>query len=1141
MPRLEIGLLGPPEIKIDGRPVRSDRRKAVALLAYLAVTGQPQARDHLAGLLWPGYDQDSALAYLRRTLWELNQMLGKGFIEADRERAALAPSARVWLDTAVLEAALHERPLSVEALSGAASLYRDDFLAGFSVPDTAAFEEWQLAQAEHFRRRLAAVLESLVQALAQAGAQAALPHARRWLSLDPLNEAAHRAIMRLLAGMGDRTGAIRQYEACVQALKQELGISPQPETTRLYEAILHGANGAEGHPAPAADSAARPPSHLPVAPTPFIGRRPEVEQVKALVQHPAQRLVTLVGPGGAGKTRLSIQAASELEGDFPDGVYFAPLATVQAPEAVLPALAKALDFSFYREEESQRQQLLDYLCEKRLMLILDNFEHLTDASGLIVDILERATGVKLMVTSRVRLNVHGEQLYPVAGMRIPDPAEAEAWQDPEAQARPYSAVQLFIERARRVQPGFGLTRDNIRPVMDICRLVHGMPLGLELAAAWLELLPPAEVAAEIRRSLDFLATEQPNVPERQRSIRAVFDWSWKLLGDDERRVFQRLCVFVGTFSRAAAEHVAGASLRMLLGLANKSWLQQTAGGRFQLHELMRQYGLERLQADPAEWQLANDRHAEYFSDFVAAQFERLKGPEQREGLLAVDEEFDTNIKAAGDWLAAQQRWTFLVERLVPGVFDYIAIRWRTDEIIPWVRPIRRKLAASSAPEHRLPLAIISTLEIFCEESSFIKDTSLRDRLTALWHMVEEHDLAQAMGFWYVILAGLAYYSNQNLQAGARLSEAVERVRAHGDAWQLGYSLLISSNMWLTYSLDEARLLEAAQIFANLGVAFERGIAAEALGRHAFQQKRSLAEVTNYYQQAAQFYEHFGHFSPASISHAELAGIYLQQGDIDKAFAYLRKEREKIERSGNQRMLVYYLHWEALYAARFSTFEHAFQARQRCLEVAGQDVQPAEICWQHFELAETYRIFGHWEQALPEFEQADRCFVAKNLVLGLGYGQRAKGDYAMHQGRYADALAHYHSYLSWCRQENHLWSLAHGRGKVALALARLEDREQARAEMRAALAETRDLVERDLSLQAMLAEPVCLMQAGQHERAAELAAFIAHHPVSWNETKQQARAMLVDASSHLPAETAAAAIERGRSRLLEDVIAELLGD
>ncbi|HJS29949.1 MAG TPA: BTAD domain-containing putative transcriptional regulator, partial [Anaerolineales bacterium] len=697
---LEISLLGPPEIRLEGSLVKTDRRKAIALLAYLAVTGKPQTRDFLSAFLWPDYERDSAYAYLRRTLWELNQMLGKGWIQVDRDYASLAPTGELWLDVAAFQRLIKDSRSGIEGLTEAINLYRGDFLAGFAVADTGPLEDWQMQQAEHFRRQFAECLERLVGAHARAGEyETGLGYAWRWLAQDQLNEAAHRAIMRLLAGMGDRTGAVRQYEACVQILKTELGVDPQPETTVLYESVLHGGVHTSPPEQDGKSTSAIPGlSHLPLLPTPFIGRRPDVDRLKALMKDADVRLLTLTGPGGAGKTRLSIQAASELEEAFPDGVFFAVLAPVQTELGAIQTIARVIGFPFLRDEESPRQQLLDFLCEKQLLLILDNFEHLIEAVGLVRDILAAATGVKLVITSRVRLNLQGEQLYPVGGMSLPDAFEVSGWDTPIEQAESFSGVQLFIDRARRVQPEFTLTRENLTSVLEIGRLVQGMPLGLELAAAWVELLPPEEIKLEISHNLDFLDTDLADIPDRQRSIRAVFESSWGLLTDEERETFLRLCVFVGSFSREAALKVSGASLRSLLGLANKSWLQQTSGGRFQLHELMRQYGDERLQMDIPAWREAKNRHAEYFARFVESQSQKMRSADQIAGFRALGEEYEGNIRVAGDWLVAERRWDDLIDRMGLGMFHFDWIRWGLHELIPWFRTARLSLGSETGHE-----------------------------------------------------------------------------------------------------------------------------------------------------------------------------------------------------------------------------------------------------------------------------------------------------------------------------------------------------------------------------------------------------------------------------------------------------------
>lgn len=1145
MSRLEIALLGSPEIHFNGNPVQTDRRKAIALLAYMAVTGKSHSRDHLAGFLWPGYERDSAYAYLRRTLWELNKMLEKGWVDADREAVKIKNGADLWLDTADFENAtkqLTSPGVEISQLETAISLYRGDFLSGFVVADTAPFDEWQNQQAEYFRRSFANTLEKFIELLAKEGKyETGLPYARRWLALDQLNESAHRAIMHLLAGMGDRTGAIRQYEACAKLLEDELGISPQPQTEEIYEAILHGDVPGKHKSSDETHQTAPPPaSHLPQLPTPFIGRRPEVEQVKALITNPAHRLLTLIGPGGTGKTRLSIQAASEVENIFPDGVFFASLAPIKSTDAVLPTVAKALNFSFYQEDETPRQQLLNFLREKNLLLILDNFEHLLDSSNLITDILANSVDMKLLATSRVRLNVQGEQLFIVAGMRIPDVKEADLWDDPEEQAEPFSAVQLFLDRARRVRAGFRLTSENVQSVLGICRLVQGMPLGIELAAAWLELLSPEDVAAEISRSLDFLETYQADVPERQRSIRAVFESSWKLLSEDERDAFLRLCVFVGSFSREAAQQVSRASLKTLLGLVNKSWLQQTDDGRFQLHELMRQYGSERLSADKTVWREANDRHANYFADFVADQSVKMRGAEQPAGLKAIEDEFESNIKIAWDWLITEQRWDDIIDRMLLGLFQFGVILWRTEEMIQLLQKARLSLESKPQYQEWLPFAIIGTLEVFCEESGGIKDADPISQLAAIWDIVTKHDLVESMGFWFVVLAGIERIRNPEVDGLDKLYEnAVVRLREQNLLWELGFSLLVQANWWNLYVYDEEKLLEARQIFKELGVIYEQGIVAQLLGRHAFQQRRPLAEIKNYFSEAMKFDKQLGSLPNISIDWVNLTGIYFQQGEIEQGFAFLHETQRKYERIGNMRLLVASLNWDSLYAVRYSTIERALEVRLRGIELAGKLGNRSDATWQMFELGDIYRVSGDLEKAMELYEQAKSNFEKMNLMLGLGYYQRGLGDIAIQQARYLDAVDQYQKFMYYVAKDNHLWSIGQAHAKLALANAYSGNLKESRIEIYDTISLMQDWREDDLILQLLLAEPVCLHQEGKYEGAVELAAFIAYHPISWNETKQQAHTIMDTSSHELPDKVVQSAIEQGKTLNLETVIANLI--
>jgi serine/threonine protein kinase/tetratricopeptide (TPR) repeat protein len=391
-------------------------------------------------------------------------------------------------------------------------------------------------------------------------------------------------------------------------------------------------------------SAQRAKHNLPTQLTSFVGRQAELTELARLLNDPAVRLVTILGAGGMGKTRLSLEAGAAQLNHYPNGVYFVPLASIDSNEAIVPATAQALGFSFYEGGEP-RQQLLDYLHEKSMLLILDNFEHLLSGVDLVGEILNTAPPVKILSTSRARLNVQGEQLFHLSGMDFPD------WETPE-DAMEYSAVKLFLQSARRVRPDFELTPDNLKYVARICKLVEGMPLGILLAASWVEMLALEEIAKEIEKNLDFLETEQRDLPDRQHSMRAVFDYSWNLLTPGEQEVFKKLSVFRGGFTREAAQQVTGASLRELMGLVDKSLLQRSSSGRYGIHELLRQYAAEKLARAPEDEQACKDRHCTYYAKFLQQRETRLVSKEQKQVLPEIIIE-NENLRAAWDWAVSR--------------------------------------------------------------------------------------------------------------------------------------------------------------------------------------------------------------------------------------------------------------------------------------------------------------------------------------------------------------------------------------------------------------------------------------------------------------------------------------------------------
>ena len=388
-------------------------------------------------------------------------------------------------------------------------------------------------------------------------------------------------------------------------------------------------------------------TNIPIFPTPLIGRQRETEQLSQLLCDTQCRLVTLVGPGGIGKTRLAIEASTNVQEFFPDGAYFVSLASVGSINAVISTIANTIHFAFYGPSDP-RVQLLSYLSEKQVLLIVDNVEHLLvekphqeTTIELLVEILRQATRVKLLATSRKCLDLQDEWVFEVQGLRVPESIDVEG-------TAQNTSVELFLQRALRAHVGFNATPEDYPAIVRICQLVDGNPLGIELAAAWVRTLSCDEIAKEIEHGLDFLSVSTRDIPARHRSMRAVFEQSWKLLTEQEQGVLLRLSVFRGGMQREAAAAIAGATLSLLSTLQAKSFLRRMPTERYDLHELVRQYAADRLAQVPEEEREVRDRHSAYYTDYVARLEGELKGAEQLQARAALDADIE-NIRAGWRW------------------------------------------------------------------------------------------------------------------------------------------------------------------------------------------------------------------------------------------------------------------------------------------------------------------------------------------------------------------------------------------------------------------------------------------------------------------------------------------------------------
>lgn len=678
MSGLRICLLGAPLIEKDGRAVSLDRRKAVALLAYLAVTEQTEARDALAALLWPDLDRSGGLAALRRTLRSLTKNLGPEYFCAKRSSIRLL-SDKASVDVVQFRRLAAERPAEdapLEAwksalpdLEKAVELYRDNFLTGFTLRDAEEFEEWQFLQTERLRGELNQALDGLVLGCRLLGDfDRALQWAQRRLSRDLLAEDVHRSLMELYAAAGRRSEALRQYEKCVEVLRQQLQVAPEAETVQLYEKIKGGDVGREPGPETAQPAPAPFFFNLPKPPTPLVGRTGELEQLGKRMQDPDCRLLTLIGPGGIGKTRLVLEAARVFGSSFPDGVCFIPLANSSA-DRVVSVITEALGLSLDPQGDAETQ-LLTRLSGRRLLIVLDNFEHVLERAGLVSDILLKSQPVKVIVTSRARLNLRSEQILEIKGLDVPQDEISDG-------VEAFSAVELFLQAARRADPSFSLSEENRPHVIRICKLLDGLPLAIELAAAWLRLMPCPDIVREIEKTLDFLSFDFRDFPERHRSLRAVFDSSVSLLSQEEQDALCGLSVFKGGFTREGAQKVAGAPLTTLASLIDKSLLSRIGSNRCHMHELIRQFAVGMLEGRPQLRDQVHDLHCEFYLDFMAARVGGLKSEGQRTAMEEIQLEID-NIRPAWRW-AVERRLSDLLEKSLEAIeIFYTLANWLTE-------------------------------------------------------------------------------------------------------------------------------------------------------------------------------------------------------------------------------------------------------------------------------------------------------------------------------------------------------------------------------------------------------------------------------------------------------------------------------
>jgi len=979
---LSATLFGQFSVQLHGQTVQIASRPAQSLLAYLLLNcDAAHRRDYLAGLLWPDSLESSARKNLRNTIWQLRKALNDDYLLVDHETVAFNSALPHVLDVEGLidPTAVHDP----DRLMTAVALYKGDLLPGY-------YEDWVQLERERlaglYARRLQILLEQLSAAERWRDAS---QWAERWLSHDPAAEPAYRALMLTQAVLGNRAGVAAAYRRCEQALGAELALSPSAATTELYDRLLRGdlpAHVSQVGPPETAVSPAPPPapptspaapdnepspetSSLPPLLTPFVGREKEKAELQdLLLGQPPRRLVTILGPGGIGKTRLSLEVAESVKEAFPDGVYFIPLAPLKTAEHFNTTIAERLGFRFYQMEQP-KQQLLEYLRDKQCLLIMDNFEHLLDDAGQLTDLLLAAPQVKILVSSRERLNLSGETVYTLGGMDYP------TWEERQNGVE-YGAVQLLMHSARLVRPDLGWDAFHLDEMVRICQLVQGMPLALVLAAGWLELLSFQEIADEIAHNLDFLESQAQDAPERQRSMRAAFDYSWKRLPEAERQAFMALSALRGTFSRQAAQAITGATLKELRTLVNKSFLLAGADGRYQVHELLRQFGECYLEEAglAAQVRQAHGRH--YLSRL------RELGPDlisaRQSATLALIERSLENVRAAWLWAleqAGQSANDPSLLDLIAGAMEPLAMFYGLTGLLDEGEQVFGQAAAQleggGGDERRTAVlchALIQYADFLLEQEQTDKAAVVITRLADL-AADDENRLADVF-----FLRGFMHRQNSDLDAAI------------------------------------ADLEQAAAAYARLGRPLYRVRTLNQLGE-AQSRKQLLPAALSNHQEALRLAAILGDIHAQAVTLGYLGGDYYFLDEYPQALNHYQQAQvlfEQMEdRAGMARILVNtgFVH------GLLGNYEQALQETRQGIALYQRCGQIHSATFSHDTLGEIYMGLGDYGQARRAFSHALRQSQLRGqewemgwIRTNLGLLDLAEGDYEAAETQLQQALA-----------------------------------------------------------------------------------------------------------------------------------------
>jgi predicted ATPase/DNA-binding SARP family transcriptional activator/Tfp pilus assembly protein PilF len=977
-PSFVLNLFGPFAARFNDQPFTGFATDKVrALLAYLSIEpSQAHRRDTLAALFWPDYPQETALRNLRQAIYrlrlslqEMDPSLPDRLISQTRRTVTLNPAA-LTLDTAqftqLLQAA-KTSPEPISLLSGIIPLYRGELLKGFYIQDAYAFDEWLGIQRELFQQQALDAVSRLVT-LHEAGGDpvAVLSTAKNMLLLDPYHEKTHRQIMRAHLELDNRPQAIAQYHKLQTVLRDELGIEPDPATKMLYEQARVANTPIIGE--EVTGERPLPLHHFPTALTPFVGRKAELDYLSQTVQDPACRLLTITGPGGMGKTRLGVETARRLSAQssrFRDGLFFISLAQVENDGLFIAAIARSLTLSLPPGVEPQ-QALHSYLKTRRLLLMLDNFEHLLGrkegaplpvALAFLADILAAAPGVNFLITSREPLALQGEWVYALGGL----PYVTNSGETSGA-ALDLPAPQLFIQCARRYRPAFDPAA-QAEAIGEICRLTGGLPLALEIAAAWMRSYDCQEIAHLIAQGLDFLTNPYRDAPVRQRSIRAIFTSTWEQLNPEQQNALAAMSVFRGGFTVPAAVSVAQTSVLHIANLVEKSLLRRAEGRHYDLHELVHQFAAEKLVERGGETAVFS-RHATFYLTLLREQYPGFNGPMPQEAIALVRQTID-NIRAAWQWAITNRQFD-LLQPVIEAFAQYLVLT-----------------GSGREGEEAFAQALHSLQQVPADDpKSLIVQSLLASHLA-----------------WFQIGLGKNQAALEHVTTALALAERSGDLSSRAYALSiLGWDLQIQSQ----YGEAETALSEAVTLFEQTSNPLQASLALIRLGS-LYWRKREFARTLPYYQQSLQIEQRLQNRRGMNRAYGGIGLVYEFMEGFDEALFWLQKalnlDRELenwlgvIRNLGNIGSLYY----------KLGEYQQALLCYQEAIKIEQESQRKSDLGTWLGAMGNIYLRLGEQELAMEQYNQAIALHEETGDRFNLCAALLGKGELLLLRGEYAPAL------------------------------------------------------------------------------------------------------------------------------------------